>query len=211
MPKSKYKDNPLHQQEIIVNETKRKFGNDSNELYKEVHKLVRMFLQSRRSKTYLSNAEFEPFAKELAEILVLQNMKGNHIESWVGYMLVCHKSKLYLWRQEHFSNSLSIDELFPSVYKGFTNDNKNFYKYENLEYMTQNISRYIDYYIQFFFFFKKGSNEFIKTKNLILLNLIIKISTSHDLFLTRPFSSKNSLRYKVLINEVLTHVSRKFI
>lgn len=206
---NKYKDNAMYQLQNEINRVKRIYGNGSNEVYELVHKLARMFLQSRRNKTYISNDEFEPFAASLAEKLVLQNIKKDHIDSWIGYMLVCYKSKLYLWRQEQYSNSISVDDLSGTMHRKFA-DCEDFYKYEELNYITSNLTEYLDYSIQFFFMYKKDTPEFLEIKNLILLQMLFKKKFDVNLFQYRPVTSKIQLRHRVLLSEVLKHVSEKF-
>lgn len=205
----KYKDNAMYQLQNEINRVKKIYGNGSNEVFELVHKLARMFLQSRRNKTYISNDEFEPFAADLAEKIVLQNMKKDHIDSWIGYMLVCYKSKLYLWRQEQYSNSISVDDMSGATYRKHV-DSNDFCRYEDIEYLTCNLVSYIDYSVQFFFMYKKGTPEFTEAKNIILLQLLLRKKFGIDLFQYRPLISKKPLRYRVLLSEVLRHVSEKF-
>lgn len=205
----KYKDNAMYQLQNEINRVKKIYGNGSNEVYELVHKLARMFLQSRRNKTYISNDEFEPFAADLAEKIVLQNMKKDHIDSWIGYMLVCYKSKLYLWRQEQYSNSISVDDMSGATYRRYV-DNNDFCRYEDLQYLADNLVKYIDYSVQFFFMHEKGSPEFIEAKNFILLQILLRKKFGIDLFQFKPLTSKKPLRYRVLLSEVLRHVSEKF-
>ena len=206
----KYKDNAMYQLQNKINRDKKIYGNDSNEVYLLVHKLARMFLQSRRNKTYISNDEFEPFAADLAEKIVLQNMKKDHIDSWIGYMLVCYKSKLYLWRQEQYSNSISVDDMSGATYRKHV-DSNDFCKYEELQYLTANLVKFIDYSIQFFFMYDEGTPEFIEAKNFVLLNLLFQKKFCIDLFqFSRQLTNKKPLRYRVLLSEVLRHVSEKF-
>ena len=205
----KYKDNAMYQLQNEINRVKKIYGNGSNEVYELVHKLARMFLQSRRNKTYISNDEFEPFAADLAEKIVLQNMKKDHIDSWIGYMLVCYKSKLYLWRQEQYSNSISVDDMSGANYRKHA-DSDDFCRYEDLQYLTDNLVKYIDYSVQFFFMYEKGSPEFTEAKNFILLQILLRKKFGIDLFQLKPVTSKKPLRYRVLLSEVLRHVSEKF-
>ena len=205
----KYKDNEMYQLQNEINRVKRIYGNDSNEVYVLVHKLARMFLQSRRNKTYIAKDEFEPFAADLAEKLVLQNMKKDHIDSWIGYMLVCYKSKLYLWRQEQYSNSISVDDMSGTTYRKHV-DSDDYCRYEEYLYIIENLVKFIDYSIQFIFMYEKGTPEFIEVKNFILLQLILRKKFGIDLFQFKPVTSKKPLRYRVLLSEVLRHVSEKF-